>query len=47
MLHKKASEIHHILSKEEKKQEHGCERYRNLPEKERQKIVEFEKNNIT
>lgn len=35
------------LSKKEKKEEYGRKRYENLPEHEKQRLVEYRKNIIT
>ena len=32
------------MKKKKKKQQYGCERYKNLPEDEKQKLVEYRKN---
>ena len=41
---KQARKTYRSLSAEEKKQQYGHERYRNLPEYQKQRLVEFEKN---
>ena len=33
-----------FLARKNKKCKHGCEQYKNLPENEKQKLVEYQKN---
>ena len=48
MAPKKARERYQNLSKEvkEKKWQYGCEQYKDLPEDEKQKLVEYRQNII-
>ena len=45
-LQKKAREKYQNLSKEKKKQQYGCEPYKNLSEDEQNKLIEYRKNII-
>ena len=43
---KLVKDIKIFLKKQKKKQQYGCERYKNLSEEKKQKLVEYRKNII-
>ena len=43
---KLVKDIKIFLKKKKKKQQYGCERYKNLSEEKKQKLVEYRKNII-